>query len=239
MNACTKLTGVLAALVLSACGPTPKAMSLRIPPPPDTVPGSIRVYGDHLPADRAEHVRQTLRGTEPKILAAYENYVQATPGVEGRVQLRIGVNTEGKVVEVARVYSEVNESLGTAVRPILEKLDFGAGPEAYAYYTLEFKPEPLEVQNVATDFAATPPALVATIENRSAFHLPAVAATVTVLGPEKIKPLRVYRRKVKKAFDPGERARIRIPVGSEWATARNSFLVTMSAADVEEAAEKD
>lgn len=228
---------LVALLALAACATTnPKPMSLRIPPPPDAVPGSIRVYGDHLPAERAEHVRETLRAAEPKILAEYQRYVQTYPGVEGRVQLRIGVNGEGKATEITRVYTEVNEGLGVQVRPIFEKLDFGAGPEAYAYYTLEFRPDPLEVLSVATDFAATPPVLVAMIENRSAFHLPAVAATVTVLGPEKSKPLRVYRRRVKTAFSPGERQSIRIPVGGEWATARNSFLIVMNPADVEEAA---
>jgi hypothetical protein len=230
------LTMLAGALTLAACATHAKPMTLRIPPPPDATPGSIRVYGDHLPPERAEHVRETLRAAEPKILAQYERYVQAYPGVEGRVQLRIGVNAEGKAAEIARVYSEVNEGLGTQVRPIFEKLDFGPGPEAYAYYTLEFRPDPLEVLNVTTDFAATPPVLVAQIENRSAFHLPAVSATVTVLGPEKSKPLRVYRRKVKTAFSPRERRTIRIPVGSEWATTRNSFLVVLSTADVEEAA---
>lgn len=224
------------AVALGACSEPPTPMSLRIPPPPDATPGSIRVYGDHLPAGRAAHIRQTLRAAEPKILAEYQRYVQAYPGVEGRVQLRIGVNSDGKAVEIARVYTEVNEGLGVQVRPIFEKLDFGHGPEAYAYYTLEFRPDPLEVLNVATDFSANPPVLVAMIENRSAFHLPAVSATVTVLGPEKSKPLRVYRRKVKTAFEPRERQTIRIPVGSEWATARNSFLIAMSPADVEEAA---
>ena len=55
----------------------------------------------------------------------------------------------------------------------------------------------------------------------------AVAATVTVLGPEKSKPLRVYRRRLKEAFSPGDRHELRIPIGAEWATERNSFVVAV------------
>lgn len=224
------VVAVAALVLLAGCAarqPAPTPIGLKVPSPPEAVPGSIRVYGDHLPAERAETIRQRLRDAEPSLLAEYQSYLDEFPGVEGRVQLRLGVDRRGKVTDVVRVYSDVNESLGGRLRPILERIEFGAGPEAYVYYTLEFRPDLLEVLSVDTDFAATPPALLATVENRSAFHLPAVSVTVTVLGPEKAKPLRVYRRKVKSAFSPGERREIRVPVGGEWATARNSFLVVV------------
>lgn len=207
--------------------PPPTPMSLKVPAPPEAQPGSIRVYGAQLPAERAEHIRRRLRDAEPSLLTEYEHYLEEFPGVEGRVQLRLGINRDGKVADIVRVYSEVNDEFGGRLRPILEVIEFGAGPDAYAYYTLEFRPDPLEVLSVATDFSGTSPSLIAVVENRSAFHLPAVRATVTVFGPEKSKPLRVYRRKLQSSFSPGERHEVRIPVGGEWATSRNSFLVAL------------
>jgi hypothetical protein len=69
--------------------------------------------------------------------------------------------------------------------------------------------------------------VLALVENRSMFHIPAVSATVTVLGPEKAKALRVYRRRVDESFAPGDRHELHIPIGGEWATASNSFLVAV------------
>lgn len=249
MKRSSVLTVCVALVWLVGCAskdPPPTPVGLKVPAVPEALPGSIRVYGDHLPPARVEDVRERLRDAEPSLLSEYQSYLHEFPGVEGRVQLRLGINPDGKIVEITRVYSEVSESLGGRLRPILERIDFGAGPAAYVYYTLEFRPDPLEVSSVATDFAATPPSLVAVVENHSAFHLPQVSVTVTVLGPEKAKPLRVYRRKVKIPFAPGERHEIRVPVGGEWATARNSFLVAVapaagaeSARDGEPAATKE
>jgi hypothetical protein len=217
-------------LCLAACrSETPEVapMSLRVPPPPDPHPGAIRVYGDHLTPARAREVTDGLRAIEPRLLADYEDYLHDAPGVEGRVQLRIAINKDGEVAQVTRVYSEVASGLTMQIRQALEGLEFPAGPEAYAYYTLAFRSDPFEVQKVSPDFSADPPALIAQVENRTAFDIPMVAATVSVLGPEQTKPLRVYRRRIAESFAAGERREIRIPVGGEWATERNSFLVTV------------
>ncbi len=173
------------------------------------------------------HVTSRIRAIEADLLRSYEDYLREAPGAEGRVQVRIAINHDGKVVQVVRVYSEVSSGLTMLARQQLEKLEFEPGPEAYAYYTMAFKPDPFEVQNQHAEFDQKPPALVATIENRSAFTVSAVAATVTVMGPDAAKPLRVYRRRFAESFAPGERRELRIPVGGEWATERNSFLVTV------------
>jgi len=219
----------LALLSLAACKGKPEVtpMSLAVPPPPDPKPGSIRVYGDRLSRVRVNHVTSRIRSIEPDLLRDYEEYLRDAPGLEGRVQVRIGINHDGKVVNVVRVYSEVSSGLTMIVRQRLEKLEFEPGPEAYAYYTLAFKPDPFEVQQQHAEFDQKPPALVATIENRTAFTIPAVAATVTVMSPESAKPVRIYRRRFAESFAPGERRELRIPVGGEWATERNSFLVTV------------
>jgi hypothetical protein len=217
----------LACLVACKAKPEVTPMSLRVPPPPDPHPGAIRVYGDHLAQTRVRHVTEQLRAIEPKILADYEDYLHEAPGVEGRIQLRIGINKDGKVAQVTRVYSEVASGLTMQVRQTLEGVTFDPGPEAYVYYTLAFRSDPFEVQRVNPDFAADPPVVIASVENRTAFDIPAVSATVTVLGPEQTKPLRVYRRRLSEPFAPGEHRDLRIPVGGEWATERNSFLVTV------------
>ena len=226
------LLSFVAALFLAACTPSappPTPVALKVPPPPEAEPGSIRVYGDHLPAERAEHIREKLRAAEPKLLTEYQTYLHEFPGIEGKMQLRIGVNDRGKTASIERVFSDlVSEGLGSAIRPTLEKIDYGAGPEAWVYYTLAFRPDPLEVLAIDADFAQGHPVLIAMVENRSAFRLPSVSATVTVMGPEKDKPLRIFRRTINTAFSPGERRELRIPIGSEWATARNSYLVTVA-----------
>lgn len=232
----------VAALLLAACTasePEPTPISLKVPAPPEAEPGSIRVYGDHLPSERAEHLREKLRAAEPKILAQYQSFLDEFPGVEGRMQLRIGVNDKGKTASIERVYSDViADALGTKIAPVLRDVDYGAGPEAWIYYTLAFRPDPLEVLGIDTDFAQPHPVIVAMVENRSAFRLPSVSATVTVMGPEKDKPLRIYRRTIHSAFAPGERRPLRIPIGGEWASARNSFLVTVAPAAAEGAVAK-
>ena len=219
----------VALLCLSACSSKPEVtpMSLAVPPPPDPHPGAIRVYGDHLSRVRVNHVTSRIRAVEPDLLQDYEDYLHDAPGAEGRVQVRIGVNHDGKVVQVVRVYSEVSSGLTMLVRQRLEKLEFEPGPEAYAYYTMGFRPDPFEVLQQHAEFDGKPPALVAVVENRSAFTIPAVAATVTVMGPDAAKALRIYRRRFAESFAPGERRELRIPVGGEWATERNSFLVTV------------
>jgi hypothetical protein len=222
---CMCLVFVAACPAANSSPPTP--MSLGIPPPPEAQPGSIRIYGDHLPPERAEHIREKLRSAEPELFGEYQAHLAEFQGEEGRVQIRLGIGRDGKVTDVARVYSETGKALDLRLRPVLEGLDFGAGPEAWVYYTLEFRRDPLEVLQISTDFAQATPVLVALVENRSAFHFGRVSATVTVLGPEKSKPLRVYRRRISADFPPGERRELRVPVGGEWATARNSFLVTI------------
>jgi hypothetical protein len=218
-------------VLLAACAsdPPPAPVSLQVPPPPEVRPGAIEVYGDRLPLERAAHIREKLRAAEPALFMAYKSYFEESNGTagEGRVQLRLGINGQGEVAEIDRVYSETSNRLGPELRPVLEQIRFDAGPEAWVYYSLDFRPDPLEVLQVGTDFAHDVPVIVAIVENRSAFHFSVVSATVTVLGPEKSKPLRVYRRRISAAFSPGERRELRVPVGGEWATERNSFLVTV------------
>ena len=202
-------------------------MSLKVPAPPDPHPGAIVVYGDHLPRSRVDQVTARIREAEPDLLDDYEDFLREAPGVEGRVQMRVGINKDGKVAQVARVYSEVSSGLTMRVRQRLEDLKFEPGKEAFVYYTLSFKPDTFETLQQHNEFEEKPPVLVAVVENRSAFHIPAVAATVSVLGPDTAKPLRIYRRRFAESFAPGERRELRIPVGGEWATNRNSFLVTV------------
>lgn len=231
-RAATGLLWACAASFAACTAKTPPAapLSLSVPPPPEARPGGIRIYGDHLPAERAEQIRERLRAAEPDLFAEYRVYLAESPGDEGRVQLRIGINRDGRITEISRVYSETSERLGLHLRPVLERIQFGSGPEAWVYYTLDFRPDPLEVLHISTDFVQPVPALVAVVENRSAFHFRAVSATVTVLGPQESKPLRVYRRTLPGEFPPGERRDLRIPLGGEWATERNSFLVTVAPA---------
>jgi hypothetical protein len=228
------LLGVLCLAACAASAPKPEPLSLKAPPPPDPVAGSIRVYGDHLAAARADALRKRLRAAEREILEQYQTALQHDSLTEGSLQLRLGVNGEGKVTELKRIYSDVSDDVAEVVSPILRRIDFGPGAEAYVYYTLGFRRDPFEVLRVATDFEQEPPALVADVENRSTFQLAAVSVTVRVLGPEKAKPLRIYRRRFETAFAPGERKQLRVPVGAEWATARNTFLVSVRPALHEE-----
>ena len=230
MKRAATLLGWMCLVFVAACAaksPPPAPVSLAIPPPPEAHPGSIRIYGDHLPPERAEHIREQLRSAEPDLFSEYQAHLAESRGEEGRVQIRLGISRDGKITEITRVYSEASEALALRLRPVLERIDFGAGPEAWVYYTLDFRRDPLEVLQISTDFAQTAPALVAVVENRSTFHFRTVSATVTVLGPEKSKALRIYRRRLSAEFLPGERRELRVPVGGEWATARNSFLVTV------------
>jgi len=213
--------------------PPPTPLSLKIPAPPEPVPGTIRVYGHDLPEARAREIREGLRGVEPDVLAAYQTYVASDVShkgyapLEGRLQLRVGINAEGKVASIATAYSEVGNGLVGEVYRVLDGVSFAAGPEAWAYDTFRFQPNALEVLKIDTDFAAEPPVVLALVENRSMFHMPAVSATVTVFGPEKAKPLRVYRRRLHDGFDPGDRHELRIPIDGQWATIRNSFFVVV------------
>ncbi len=218
-----------------ASTPPPAPMSLTVPAPPDAVPGKIHIYGNKLPGGRAREVEEGLRAAEPDVLVAYQTYRQSDASLthysalEGRLQVRIGINHDGKVVAVTPVYSEVDEGLIDEVGRVLRDVSFPAGPQAWAYETFRFEPDALEVVKTSTDFAARPPSVIALVENRSMFHIPAVSATVTVLGPEKAKALRVYRRRIAEGFAPGDRHELHIPIDGEWATARNSFLVVVRA----------
>src|SRR5258705_12931204 len=155
-----KKTSILVTVVaiafacLAACKGKPEVtpMSLNVPPPPDPHPGAIRVYGDRLSRVRVNHVTSRIRAAEPDLLRDYEDFLHDAPGVEGRIQVRIAVNHDGKVVQVVRVYSEVSSGLTMLVRQRLEKLEFEPGPEAYAYYTMAFKPDPFEVQQQHAEF---------------------------------------------------------------------------------------
>ena len=208
-------------------------MALKPPAPPDAQPGTIRVYGHSLSESREKEIRERLVEAEPKVLTAYEAFITSDVSLarsglnEGRLQLRLGINKDGEVPTVVTVYSEVRDSLVTEIARVVGDLKFPPGEEAFAFTTFRFQDDPLEVMKVRTEFSEQPPVLVAMVENHSSFHRPAVSATVTVLGPEKSKPLRVYRRRVNEAFGPGERHDLRIPIGAEWATARNSFVVTV------------
>jgi hypothetical protein len=222
--ACTELMG----------GPPPPApMSLSVPPPPEPVPGKIHVYGDELPESRGREIEERLRAADPDVLSAYETYRQSDislthySALEGRLQLRLGINDDGKIVTITPAFSEVDEGLIGEVDRVLRGVSFPPGPQAWVYETFRFDPNALEVVKIATDFAAKPPSVVAVVENRSMFQIPAVSATVTVLGPEKAKALRTYRRRVDESFAPGDRHELRIPIDGEWATARNSFLVVV------------
>lgn len=223
----------LVLLVACASKPPLARMSLKAPAPPGPTPGDIRVYGKDLPESREPEIRAELRRLEPDVLAAYEGLLANDISLvnsaltEGRLQLRVGFNADGKVASITPVYSEVTDGLVAEVRGVLRRAHVTPGPEAWAFDTFRFQRDSLEVLKIDTDFAAKPPVLIALVENRSTFHIPAVSATVTVLGPEKAKPLRVYRRKLKNEFLPGDRHELRIPINAEWATARNSFLVAV------------
>ena len=216
-------------------GPPPTPMSLTVPAPPDAVPGKIRIYGSKLTESRVQEIEGSLRAAEPDVLIAYETYRQSEvslthySALEGRLQVRIGINRDGKVVAFTPVYSEVDEGLIGEVDRVLRDVSFPPGPQAWVYDTFRFDPDALEVVKTSTDFEARPPSVVAFVENRSMFHIPAVSATVTVLGPEKAKALRVYRRRIEESFAPGDRHELHIPSDGEWAPARNSFLVVVRA----------
>jgi hypothetical protein len=224
--------GVLLLMACTQSPPPPKPIALRVPPPPEPRPGSLFIYPGSLPEARATEIRDTFRAAEAKVLVGYQQELiddislRNSALAEGRLQVRIGINGEGKVASVTRVYTELNDQLGAKVSAALRKVTVSPGPEAWVYQTFRFETqEPFEVLRISTDFASDHPVVVALIENRSTFHIPAVRATVTVLGPEKTKALRVYRRRVADSFAPGDRHELRIPIGGEWATNRNSFVV--------------
>jgi hypothetical protein len=229
----------LAVMTLVGCmsvnsPPPPTPVSLSIPPPPDPRPGAIVIYPSSLPEARAAEIGETFRAAETKVLSVYQQELaddvtmRNSALAEGTLQVRIGINREGKVASVTRVYSELNEQMGGRVSTALRKVTVSPGPEAWVYQTFRFESgEPFEVLRISTDFGGEQPAILALVENRSTFHIPAVRATVTVLGPDKSKALRVYRRRVRDSFAPGERQELRIPIGGEWATTRNSFVVAV------------
>ncbi len=219
------------ALLLSCTPAKPEVdpPKVRAPAPPAPKPGGLDVYGEGLSDDRAAAVKQRLQSIGPDMLAEYRRTVaEDSSGLaDGMLQLGIGIDRDGKVVEVKRVFSEVSDALALRLVHILEQTSFGPGPQAYAYYTLTFRRHPFEVLKISPDFEGDPPGIVAEVENRSGFELPAVSVTVSVLGPERAEPLRIYRRRLDVSFPPGERRSIRIPVGSEWASSRNTFLVEL------------
>jgi len=228
----------LGILLLVACStsmstpPPPAPVSLPIPPPPEPRPGSLVIYPGSLSEPRASEIGDKFRAAESKVLVGYQQELvdditlRNSALAEGRLQVRIGINREGKVASVTRVYSELNDQLGSKVSSALRKVAVSPGDEAWVFQTFLFQTqEPFEVLRIGTDFSSDHPVVVALVENRSTFHIPAVRATVTVLGPERTKPLRVYRRRVADSFAPGDRHELRIPIGGEWATSRNSFVV--------------
>jgi hypothetical protein len=214
-------------------GPPRTPMSLTVPPPPDPVPGKIRIYGDNLPESRVRELEEGLRAADSDVLAAYESYRQSDislthySALEGRLQVRLGVNQDGKVATITPVYSEVDDGLVGEVHRVLFGISFPPGPQAWVYETFRFDPNALEVVKISTDFTGKPPSVVASVENRSMFYIPAVSATVTVLGPDKAKALRTYRRRVEESFAPTERRELHIPIDGEWATPRNTFVVVV------------
>jgi hypothetical protein len=111
------------------------------------------------------------------------------------------------------------------VHELLEKTEITPRPEAWAYYTLEFRLPIFEVLSIEPDFDAKPPELAIVVANHSSFHLRRVAATVRVMAPQEAKTLRLYRRRMDVDFAPKTKQTLRVPVGREWATGRNSFLV--------------
>jgi hypothetical protein len=239
MNVLARRSWWLPVVTLVACmnmsSPPPRTpVALQVPPPPDPKPGAIVIYPSSLSEARATEIGEKFRAAEAKVLVAYQNELtddislRNSALAEGRLQVRIGINREGKVASVTRVYSELNEQLGAKVSGALRKVAVAPGDEAWVYQTFRFETgEPFEVLKISTDFGSEQPAVVALVENRSTFHIPAVRATVTVLGPEKSKALRVYRRRVRDPFAPGDRHELRIPIGGEWATGRNSFVVAV------------
>lgn len=200
-------------------------MSLRALAPPEPVAGEIRIFGTKLSAEREQALREKLRGSDPEILRTYQEYLAEDPYASGTLQVRVGINREGRVAEVKGLASDLSDPLARRIRGVITKIEFGRGDEAYAYYTLSFEPRPFEVLSSAPDFESDPPVIAAEVQNRSEFRVPAVSVTVSILGPEAAKPLKVYRRRLGVSFAPGETRTLRIPVGSEWATARNSFVV--------------
>jgi hypothetical protein len=229
----------LTVVIVAACTsfnspPPPTPVSLQVPPPPDPKPGSMMIYPGSLPEARATEIREKFRAAEAKIFSVYHQELVEDVSMrnsalaEGRLQVRIGINREGKVASVTRVYSELNEQMGARVSGALRTVSVSPGPEAWVYQTFRFETgEPFEILKISTDFNAEQPAVLALVENRSTFHVAAVRATVTVLGPDKSKALRVYRRRVRDSFAPGDRHELRIPIGGEWATGRNSFVVAV------------
>jgi len=206
--------------------PPPAALKLRAPAPPEQRAGEIRIFGHELPEERAENIRERLRKTEPRILAAYEKILLQDPYAEGEVQLRVDINREGVVAEVEEIVFDVNNAtLGERVKAILREVEFEPGTEAYAFYTMSFFPHPFEVLAVRQDFEGESPVLTAEILNRSAFRLSEIAVTVRVQRPDRAGPIRISRRRIRAEFEPFGRRTIRVPVTNEWAAGQYSFLL--------------
>lgn len=223
-----RFVSVASLVLLGGCfssAPPPQPMSLRAPAPPEPVAGEIRIYGKDLSAEREKAVLERIRRTDPEILRTYLGFLDEDPYASGTLQVRIGVNREGRVAEIKGISSDVSDPLAARIRETISPLEFGRGAEAYAFYTLAFRPQPFEILSLTPEFGGETPMLAAEVQNRSIFRLPAILVTVSVLGPEKARPLRVSRRQMNVAFAPGEQRTLRIPVGDEWAIGRNSFLV--------------
>ena len=226
-----KAIRVLGVVVLFLAGcpfssPEPDPMQLRPPAPPRAEAGEIRVFGASLPVERAREIRTRLRKAERRLIAAYENILAVDSFASGTLQLRIGVNREGEVASISRIVSDVNSrEIDERIPALIRDVDFGPGPEAYVFYTVSFQPDPFEVVRVRPEFDSDPPALAADVLNRSAFHLSSVAVTVSVQRPDRAAPLRISRRRIRADFEPLGRRIIRVPVGTEWASERYSFLV--------------
>ena len=229
------LLSLVVAAVLSGCPAEeskekekPGPMTLRAPAPPEPEPGKIRVFGKELKGERAEEVRRAIRAVEPKILAEYLDYLLEARSDTGLLQLRIALNAEGKVAKVVRVYTEVAGELTARVIGVLHGITVAPGPEAYVYYTIHFTQPALEVVSIRPDFEHDPPRIAAEVVNRSSLELPAVTVTVRVMAPRTAAPIRVYRRRMQIDFRAGERTTLYVPVGTEWATERNSFHVEIA-----------
>lgn len=206
--------------------PAPDPLELAPPAAPQAKPGEIRIFGHRLPAERARAIRSRLRRAEGEILAKYEEILATDKYAGGLLQVRVDINSKGEVADVKGLEVDLNNlQVGREADAILEKTKFAPGAEAYAFHTMQFVPDPFEVLGIRTDFDAEHPILVADVLNRTAFHLRNVAVIVRVQSPDKAAPLRVSRVRMRAPFEPGARRTLRVPVKSEWASERYTFLV--------------
>src|SRR5262245_46852526 len=111
--------GVLLLMACTQSPPPPKPIALQVPPPPEPRPGSLFIYPTCLPESRATEILDTFRAAEAKVLVGYQQELtddislRNSALAEGRLQVRVGINSEGKVASVTRVYTELNDQLGS------------------------------------------------------------------------------------------------------------------------------